>query len=78
MENQNIKSQTTRTRRQTYIVPKRSFAQRFPMVTIWTCTVGGLLVFFSRPLYDAFIREPEYSDIPEDQRRAALIKAWKI
>lgn len=78
MESPNSKSQTTRTRRQTYIIPKRSFAQRYPMVTVWSATVGALLIFFSRPLYDAFIREPDFPDIPADKRREAILKAWKI
>lgn len=78
MEQQTAKSQTTRTRRQTYIIPKRSYAQRYPLVTIWSFTIAGLLVFFSRPLYDAFIREPEIHNIPADQRREAILKAWKV
>lgn len=78
MDPQNLKNQPLRTRRQTYIIPKRTFAQRNPLTVIWTCTIAGLLVFFSRPLYDAFIREPEYHDIPPEQRRAAIEKAWRI
>lgn len=78
MDRQNTKAQATRTRRQTYIIPKRSFAKRYPLTTIWTCTVAGLLVFFSRPLYDAFLREPEIHEIPPDQRREAILKAWRI
>lgn len=78
MDNLNSKTQTSRTRRQTYIIPRRSFTQRYPLTTIWAGTIGGLLIFFSRPLYDAFIREHEIQDIPADQRREALLKAWKI
>lgn len=78
MEQQNTKTQTTRTRRQTYIIPKRALYQRYPLVTIWGWTIAGVLVFFSRPIYDAFIRQPEVFDIPADQRRAAIQKAWKI
>lgn len=78
MEQPNAQSQVNRTRRQTYIIPKRSIAQRYPLTTLWGCTITALLVFFSRPLYDAFIREPEIHDIPVGQRREAIIKAWKI
>lgn len=79
MDQQNTKTQTTRTRRQTYIIPKRTFIQRYPLTTIWVSTIAGLLVFFSRPLYDAFIREPEiHEEIPADQRRQAILKAWRI
>lgn len=78
MENHNIKAQTNRTRRQTYIIPKRTFSQRYPLITIWASTIAGLAVFFSRPLYDAFIREPEIHDIPADKRQEAIIKAWRI
>lgn len=76
---QTTKSQTTRTRRQTYIIPKRSFTQRYPLTTIWAGTIGGLLVFFSRPIYDAFFREQVPTEIPEGQTpREALMKAWRI
>lgn len=78
MEQPNTQSQGARTRRQTYIIPKRSIIQRYPLTTFWGCTVTALLVFFSRPLYDAFIRQPEIHDIPADQRREATIKAWRI
>lgn len=78
MDNTNIKAQANRTRRQTYIIPRRPFSQRYPLTTIWVSTVAGLLVFFSRPLYDAFIREPEIHDIPADKRREAILKAWRI
>lgn len=78
MDSQNTKTQGTRTRRQSYIIPKRSFARRYPLTTVWTSTIAALLVFFSRPLYDAFIREPEIQDIPADKRREAMIKAWRI
>lgn len=71
-------SQAAKQRRQTYIIPKRSTAQRYPLTTFWGCTVTALLIFFSRPLYDAFIREPEVHDIPAGERRAAIIKAWRI
>lgn len=74
----NPQSQASRTRRQTYIIPKRSIAQRYPLTTFWGCTISALLVFFSRPLYDAFIREPEIHEIPVGERRAAIIKAWRI
>lgn len=78
MEQPNNQTQATRTRRQTYIIPKRSIVQRYPLTTFWGCTVAALLVFFSRPLYDAFIREPEVFEIPADQRREAILKAWRI
>lgn len=78
MERPNPPGQANRTRRQTYIIPKRSVFQRYPLTTFWGCTVSALLIFFSRPLYDAFIREPEITDIPIGQRRESIIKAWRI
>lgn len=78
MERSNTKAQTNRTRRQTYIIPKRTFAQRNPLTTIWASTIAGLAIFFSRPIYDAFIRDSEVQDIPAEQRREVLLKAWRI
>lgn len=72
------KAQTNRTRRQTYIIPKRTFPQRYPLTTIWSATIAGLAIFFSRPIYDAFIRTDVTSDIPADQRKEIMIKAWRI
>lgn len=68
-----------KTRRQTYIIPKRSIVQRYPLTFIWTCTISGLLVFFSRPLYDAFLRtdNPEPPP-PPGQLRETIQKAWRI
>lgn len=78
MEQPKTQNQATRTRRQTYIIPKRSIIQRYPLTTFWGCTVTALLVFFSRPLYDAFIREPEFQEIPAERRRDAIREAWRI
>lgn len=65
-------------RRQTYIIPKRKFWQRYPMITMWTCTTGALLIFFSRPLYDAFIREPQITELkPNETVREAVYRSWK-
>lgn len=45
MDRQNIKTQATRTRRQSYIVPKRSLPKRYPLTTIW---VSNLLNVVSK------------------------------
>lgn len=37
-------------------IRKRTFVQRYPKTVFWTSVTTGLLVFFSRPIYDAFFR----------------------
>lgn len=66
-------------KRQTFIIPKRSIVQKYPRTFIWTGTVIGLTIFFSRPLYDAFFRT-EFAKAPEDpeERRDFIRKQWKI
>lgn len=66
-------------RRQTYIIPKRRIFERYPMVTLWSCTGVALLIFFSRPIYDIFIREPQYTELKEGEKlRDVIYKAWKV
>lgn len=66
-------------RRQTYIIPKRRIHHRYPMIYISACTTVGLLIFFSRPIYDAFFRKQEFCEpVPPEKRRELLQKAWSI
>ena len=39
------------------VLKDRSWIYRHPRVFIGVCTTSCLLILFSRPLYDAFIRE---------------------
>lgn len=43
--------------RRRVIVPKRTWIQRYPRVFVSVVTTSALLVFFSKPLYDAFFAE---------------------
>ncbi|KAH8421085.1 hypothetical protein KR222_010845 [Zaprionus bogoriensis] len=45
-------------RRRTAVLPKRSWIQRNPRLFQITVVTSSLLVFFSKPLYDAFIADP--------------------
>ncbi|KAH8405567.1 hypothetical protein KR215_002914 [Drosophila sulfurigaster] len=45
-------------RRRTAVLPKRSWIQRNPRLFQITFLTTSLLVFFSKPLYDAFIADP--------------------
>lgn len=76
--NPNNQTTTAKQRRQTYIIPKRSIYQRYPLTFVWTCTIAGLLIFFSRPIYDGFIRTDFPEPPPPDKRREYILKAWKI
>lgn len=68
----------TANRRQTYIVPKRAFWQRYPMITIWTGTISALLIFFSRPIYDAFIRKDNFVELKTSKERIDYARRqWK-
>lgn len=44
-------------RRRTAVLPKRSWIQRNPRTFSITFITTSLLVFFSKPLYDAFIAD---------------------
>lgn len=70
---------TNNKKRQTFIIPKRNFVQKYPKTTVWVGTVVGLSIFFSRPIYDIFFRT-EFAVAPTDpdERRAAVLKQWKI
>lgn len=37
-------------------VKKLSWIQKHPKLFFWTSLTSGLLIFFSRPIYDMFIR----------------------
>lgn len=65
--------------RKTFIVPKRSFIEKYPKTVMVTGTILGLGIFFSRPIYDAFFRT-EFAPTPAtpEARREALLKAWKV
>ncbi|ALC42307.1 CG42379 [Drosophila busckii] len=52
------KKQETQTRRRTAVLPKRSWIQRNPRLFQITFITSSLLIFFSKPLYDAFIADP--------------------
>ncbi|XP_034477875.1 uncharacterized protein LOC117784287 [Drosophila innubila] len=45
-------------RKRTAVLPKRSWIQRNPRLFQITFITTSLLVFFSKPLYDAFIADP--------------------
>lgn len=72
-------SATQTKKRQTFIVPKRSFIQKYPKSFVWVGTAIGTLIFFSRPIYDIFFRT-EFAEAPEDpeERRAFIKNQWKI
>lgn len=38
-------------------VPKRNFIQRYPRAFQTVFITVGLLIFFSKPIYDGFIRD---------------------
>lgn len=71
--------QSLHRRRRSYVIPKRSLVRRYPKFFVWTATITGTAIFFSRPLYDIFFRT-EFTPLPEDpdERRAAILKAWKV
>lgn len=52
------KQQTNNLRKRTAVLPKRSWIQRNPRLFQITFITTSLLVFFSKPLYDAFIADP--------------------
>ncbi|KAH8384638.1 hypothetical protein KR093_003768 [Drosophila rubida] len=52
------KKQQTNQRRRTAVLPKRSWIQRNPRLFQITFLTSSLLIFFSKPLYDAFIADP--------------------
>lgn len=52
----------------TYRMQKRTWIQKNPRLFVGLTTAGGLLIFFSRPIYDIFIRtdrpmHPKYPPI---------------
>lgn len=64
-------------RRQTYIIPKRPLWQRYPMLTLVSCTIGSLLIFFSRPIYDAFFRKDNFIELKTSKERMEYTrKQW--
>ncbi|SPP75436.1 Hypothetical predicted protein [Drosophila guanche] len=50
--------QQTGQRRRTAVLPKRSWIQRNPRLFQITFLTSSLLIFFSKPIYDAFIADP--------------------
>lgn len=49
--------------RPNYVVPKRTFFQKYPRVVIISTISSFLLAFFSRPIYDIFIND--YAEVPK-------------
>ncbi|EDW31731.1 GL11272 [Drosophila persimilis] len=45
-------------RRRTAVLPKRTWIQRNPRLFQITFLTSSLLIFFSKPIYDAFIADP--------------------
>ncbi|XP_022223002.1 uncharacterized protein LOC111074509 [Drosophila obscura] len=45
-------------RRRTAVLPKRSWIQRNPRLFQISFLTSSLLIFFSKPIYDAFIADP--------------------
>lgn len=72
------KTNSTKPRRKTFIVPKRTFILRYPRATIWVGTTLGLLIFFSRPIYDAFFRTEFAPTPPPGKLREYTLKQWKV
>ncbi|EDV98501.1 uncharacterized protein LOC6568906 [Drosophila grimshawi] len=52
------KRQQTYLRKRTAVLPKRSWIQRNPRLFQITFLTTSLLIFFSKPLYDAFVADP--------------------
>lgn len=63
-------------KRQSYIIPKRNFLQKYPKTVVYVGTITGLLIFFSRPLYDAFIRD-DITPIEPSKRTETILRAWR-
>lgn len=59
--------------RRPFRVPKRNWFQRNPRTFSSLVTVSALLIFFSKPLYDAFIAEPEPGALPPREIRSIRI-----
>lgn len=52
-----------------YQIPKQTWVQRNIRLVVSAGTFTALLIFFSRPLYDAFLRpESEYISVEEAKR----------
>lgn len=66
-------------KRQTFVVPKRSFIQKYPKLSLFGAIGTGLAIFFSRTIYDAFFRT-EFAPYAAtaDERRVNRQKAWRI
>lgn len=55
--------------RRSYKIPKQSWVQRNPRLFAYLLGGTSLLIFFSRPLYDAFLRpESEFAQ-PDPKRK---------
>lgn len=54
-------------------VPKRTWFQRNPRLFSSLVTGTALLIFFSKPLYDAFIADPEPGPYPPREIRSIRI-----
>ncbi|KRG05537.1 uncharacterized protein LOC26527968 [Drosophila mojavensis] len=52
------KREQTNIRKRTAVLPKRSWIKRNPRLFQITFLTSSLLIFFSKPLYDAFIADP--------------------
>lgn len=50
--------QEPQARKRTAVLPKRNWIQRNPRLFQITFITTSLLIFFSKPLYDAFIADP--------------------
>ncbi|XP_023171204.1 uncharacterized protein LOC111599706 [Drosophila hydei] len=52
------KKEQTYLRKRTAVLPKRSWIKRNPRLFQITFLTTSLFIFFSKPLYDAFIADP--------------------
>lgn len=79
MNNLKKRYQPKKGKKQLVIVPKRHFYNKYPKTFMWGGTVTCLLIFYSRPIYDALFRT-EFTPTPEtpEARREAFRQAWKI
>ncbi|XP_017960185.1 uncharacterized protein LOC108653842 [Drosophila navojoa] len=53
-----LKREQRNIRKRTAVLPKRSWIKRNPRLFQITFLTSSLIIFFSKPLYDAFIADP--------------------
>lgn len=56
-----------------YVIRKRSWIQRYPKIFFWTTASTCLLIFFSRPLYDAF-NQTDFVSMPLKKSQQGILE----